>query len=201
MGTSAGQGRVRRAGGGRRFLRNRFLGDRRGATAVEFALVAPIFLALLGATLETALAFWSNQILETALTDASRQLYTGQFQAANKATTDKTQLLNKLRAEELCKVNGQPRATIFDCTQVKIDVRTVSQFTGSSPTAPVNPATKDWSAGFGTNYSNPNANEIIIVQAAVKFPVYFTLLNPNQASFSDGSRLLQAAVAFKTEPF
>jgi Flp pilus assembly protein TadG len=188
---------------GRRFLRP-FLRDRRGAVGVEmleFALIGPVFLALLGAILETALAFWSNQILDTALADAARQLYTGQFQNTNKSTTDVTQLITKLRSDALCKVDGQARATIFTCSNVKIDVRKVSQFSGTAPVSPVDPATKDWRTGFGTNYATPAPGDIIIIQAAVKFPVFFTLWNPNQASFSDGSRLLQAATIFRTEPY
>lgn len=187
---------------GRRRLA-RFLADRRGTVGielVEFALIGPIFLALICATLEAALAFWTNQILDTALTDASRLLYTGQFQTSNSGTTDTTTLLNRLR-DELCKVNGSARTTIFTCSAVKIDVKTVAQFSGSGPTSPVNAATKDWASGFGTNYTSPSAGDITIVQAAVKFPVFFSLLNPNQASFADGSRLLQATVAFRTEPY
>lgn len=196
---------VRRTGhGGRAGHLRRFLRDRRGSVGIEmleFALVGPIFLALLCATVETALAFWSGQILETALTDASRQLYTGQFQQANSGTTDTATLLNRLRTE-LCKApDGGVRVTIFTCSAVKIDVRTVSSFGGNAPTSPVDAGTKDWATGFGSNYANPSASDVTIVQAAVKFPIFFTLLNPNQATFGDGNRLLQAAVAFRTEPY
>lgn len=210
MGASADHGAVhpRRAGRGllaslrigRRSSIGRFLADRRGS-AVEFAMIGPVFLALLGAIIETALAFWANQVLENALSDASRQLYTGQFQTANKTTTDKTALLDKLRSEALCKVDGLTRTTIFTCADVKLDLRKVSQFSGSVPTSPVDKDTKDWANGFGTNYSSPAAGDIVVLQAAVKYPVFFTLLNPDQASFTDGSRVLQAAVVFRTEPY
>ena len=46
----------------RRFHRNR-----RGSAAVEFALVAPIFFALLFATLETAIIFFAGQVLEAGV--------------------------------------------------------------------------------------------------------------------------------------
>lgn len=178
----------------------RFLGDRRGATAVEFAFVGPVFLALLCAIIEVGLTFWAGQILETALTDASRQIYTGSFQAAHKTGTAR-QILDALRTDQFCKVNGQARVTIFTCANVKIDVKTASQFPASGPASPLNPTTKDWATGFGDNYTSAAAGDIVVVQAAVKFPVFFSFIAPNQASFSDGSRLLQAAVAFKTEPF
>ena len=58
------------------------LPDRRGAAAVEFALVAPPFLALLFAILELALVFFASQALETVTQDSSRLIMTGQAQTA-----------------------------------------------------------------------------------------------------------------------
>jgi len=39
----------------------RFRGSRRGSAAVEFALVAPVFFALLFAIIETAIMFFASQ--------------------------------------------------------------------------------------------------------------------------------------------
>src|SRR3712207_8656069 len=61
----------------------RFRKDQDGATAVEFGLIAVPFLGLLFAIVETALMFWSTQVLETAVANASRTIYTGQFQGTN----------------------------------------------------------------------------------------------------------------------
>src|SRR3954462_14308502 len=61
----------------RRFRRNR-----RGSAAVEFALVAPVFFALLFAIIETAIIFFANQVLETVTQDSARMIMTGQAQAA-----------------------------------------------------------------------------------------------------------------------
>ena len=202
MGASAEPQRgSRRRRTGRRLLAV-FLADRRGAVGielVEFALIGPIFIALLGAILETALAFWAGQVLETALADAARQLYTGQFQKDNSATTDKTALLTALRDKALCQIDGKARTTVFNCADVKVDVRTIPQFTGNGTNSPVSNGA--WSSGFGGNYTNPSAGDIVVVQAAVKYPVFFNLYNPGQGSFTDGSRLLQAAVVFRTEPY
>jgi Flp pilus assembly pilin Flp len=54
----------------RRFRRNR-----RGSSAVEFALVAPVFFALLFAIIETVIVFFAGQVLETGVQDAGRQLH------------------------------------------------------------------------------------------------------------------------------
>jgi Flp pilus assembly pilin Flp len=60
----------------RRFGRNR-----KGAAAVEFALVAPIFFAVLFAIIELALVFFASQILETVTQDSARLVMTGQDDA------------------------------------------------------------------------------------------------------------------------
>ena len=72
----------------RRFRRNR-----RGSAAVEFALVAPVFFALLFAIIETAIMFFATQVLETMTQDAARAVLTGQAQSG---------------AVSACQVAGQP---------------------------------------------------------------------------------------------
>src|SRR6266849_6862012 len=57
----------------RRFRRNR-----RGSAAVEFALVAPVFFALLFAIIESAMVFFAGQVLETGVQDSGRLIYTAQ---------------------------------------------------------------------------------------------------------------------------
>jgi Flp pilus assembly protein TadG len=44
----------------------------KGTAAVEFALVAPIFFAVLFAIIELALVFFASQMLETVTQDTSR---------------------------------------------------------------------------------------------------------------------------------
>src|ERR1700674_1936102 len=64
----------------RRIFR-RFRRNRRGSAAVEFALVAPVFFALLFAIIETGIMFFANQVLESITQNAARQVPTGQAQA------------------------------------------------------------------------------------------------------------------------
>ena len=52
-------------------------------TAVEFALVAAPFLALLVATFETALVFFAGRVLDEVTEEASRYILTGQAQQSN----------------------------------------------------------------------------------------------------------------------
>ena len=56
----------------------RFRSNRRGSAAVEFALVAPVFFALLFAIIESAMVFFAGQVLETGVQDSGRLLYISQ---------------------------------------------------------------------------------------------------------------------------
>src|SRR4030088_1891571 len=83
--------------------------NRRGSAAVEFALVAPVFFALLFAIIETALVFFAGQVLETMVQDSARQILTGQAQTATFAQADfKTLVCSKIPA-------------LFTCASVYVD--------------------------------------------------------------------------------
>ena len=59
----------------------RFARQKDGAVAVEFALVAAPFLAMVFAVMETAVIFFAGQALETAAADSARLILTGQAQS------------------------------------------------------------------------------------------------------------------------
>src|ERR1700681_67978 len=54
-----------------------------GAAALEFAIVAAPFIALILAILQTTLAFFAGQVLESAVADSSRQILTGTAQTTS----------------------------------------------------------------------------------------------------------------------
>ena len=75
----------------------RFRKDKKGAAAIEFAFVAIPFFALMFAIVETAMAFFFNQILETAVADSSRLILTGQVQSQKmNGPQFKTQICSRL---------------------------------------------------------------------------------------------------------
>lgn len=59
-----------------------FSGSERGATAVEFALVAGPFLFLLGAISETGILLFTEYVLQNATQEAARTVRTGQAAGA-----------------------------------------------------------------------------------------------------------------------
>ncbi len=168
-------------------LARRFARHQKGAAAVEFALVALPFLALIFAILETALVFFAGQTLEAAVTDASRLIMTGQAQTANY-----TQAAFK---NAVCaRIYG-----LFDCAGgVYVDVKNYSSFSSINTAPPVNNGTFDSSK---MTYQAAGPNCIQVVTLYYQWPVYVTMLGNNLANLSGNKRLLAATAVFRNEPY
>jgi Flp pilus assembly protein TadG len=169
----------------RRFRRNR-----RGSAAVEFALVAPVFFALLFAIIETALVFFAGQVLETGLQDTGRMIYTSQVQASGMGQVDFKQ--------SLC-----DRVVImFACANLYVDVRSYPAGTAFTITDPI-----DSSGNFVNNfvYQIPamNSDNTVVVRAFYQWPLVVTGLGYNIANINRGGssskRLLAATNVFRSQ--
>ena len=178
---------------------SRFHGSRRGSAAVEFALVAPIFFALLFAIIETALVFFAGQVLETVTQNSARAILTGQAQAqggsvaacqttpgvvsACDQTTFKTYVCSQIPA-------------LFDCSKLYVDVVSTSSFTA------LNLTSYGDSCNFnptGVQYNPGSSSQVVVVRMFYQWPLFVTGLGYNIGCSS--KRLLVATAAFKNEPF
>jgi Flp pilus assembly protein TadG len=172
-------------------LARRFVRRQDGAAAVEFALVALPFLALIFAILETALVFFANQTLEAAASDAARLVMTGQAQTAgyNQASFKQQVVCNLL----------QTGVSLFDCSNgVKVDVKTYTSFGAITNTVPVNNGQLDTS---GMVYTPGAAGDIVVLRLYYEWPIYVSLLGNNLSTLGNGKRLLVATSVFRNEPF
>ena len=167
----------------RRFRRNR-----RGSAAVEFALVAPIFFAVLFAIIELALVFFASQILETVTQDTSRLIMTGQAQNASYTQASfKDAVCAKL-------------TVMFDCVNgVSIDVRSYPSFAGVNIAEPIDGVTKTFINDM--KYCPGKDGDVVVVRLFYKWPVFVTGLGFNLANLSGNKRLLTATAAFQNEPY
>jgi Flp pilus assembly protein TadG len=66
----------------------RFLRDRRGATAIEFAILSVPFALLVFAILESCIAFAGQEVMANITDDVARKLRTGQLRATDVAGTN-----------------------------------------------------------------------------------------------------------------
>src|ERR1700732_569505 len=100
----------------------RFRANRRGSAAVEFALVAPVFFALLFAIIETAIVFFAGQVLETVTQTSARMIMTGQAQNAGYTQA-------QFKSQVVCPA-GSLASVLFDCVNgIYIDVESFPAFT------------------------------------------------------------------------
>ena len=199
---SAAIGQIRP--GTRKPLWRRFRRADEGATAVEFGLVALPFFALLWSIIETAMAFWAQQVLETAVATASRQLYTNQFASsyatASASATAKGQTPPTQPAFFKTLICNNVTALI-NCSNLDVDVKAIhtGSFSDASSAFRV-PVTNGNYDPSGYGYDAPNSNEICIVRASMEYP-RFTSIAAGSASLRDGNRLLLATFTFRAEPF
>jgi len=166
----------------------RFARAQDGATAVEFALVAAPFLALIFAIIETALVFFAGQTLETAATDAARLIMTGQAQTAGYSQSDfKTAVCNRLAGG------------LFDCTNgVYVDVKTYSSFTSINTAPPIVNGKLDTS---NMTYTPGGPGNIVVVRLYYQWPIIVSMLGDNLANLNGNQRLLMATSVFRNEPY
>jgi len=174
------------AGGKQARLHIGLLKDRRGAVAIEFAIVSIPFFLLLFAILEMALMFFVAQVLDTATVSASRLIRTGEAKAQNiSQSTFKTKVCDGM-------------VNLVDCSsRLYVDVQSYSSFGAYSPTSPLD---KDGNITT-TRYTTGNKSEIIVVRSFYAWPVLFDMLSRSMTRLSSGDQLLGAVVAFQTEPF
>lgn len=180
-----------------------FCKARRGTTAVEFGILGLPFIALITACLENALVYWQQEILQQAVVEAGRQIYTGKFQTANSGTTDTATLVKNFRTAVCTQNNGAARLTIFNCANVRISVTQASSLAGATPVSPTSVdgnGVKTWNTAF-QSYTCAGASAIMVVQAAVDIPVFFPLLGSPGLRLPNGRRVIQAATVIKAEPY
>jgi Flp pilus assembly protein TadG len=167
---------------------SRFCRARQAATAVEFALIAPAFLATLIAIIQTAVVLFAQQTLQTAAMEAGRLFLTGQAQ--NNGWTA-SQLIS-----QICPM-VQP---LLNCSSLKVNVTSSSSFSSASTSLPA--LTFSGSGISNTfSYTPGTPGQVMVVQliyawSTVDGPLGFTLANlPN------GMTEIVGVSAFRVEPY
>ena len=156
-----------------------------GVAAVEFALVAAPFIALLIAILETALAFFAQQVLQTATTQTARLIMTGQAQKSS------------MTASQFQTAVCSNAVALFTCSGIYVNVQKFASFTSAQQLNPV-------SGGNFNNamtYSPGGPGDIVIVQVFYQWPVVVAPLGFTEGNLNGNMRLLVGTAAFRNEPY
>jgi Flp pilus assembly protein TadG len=155
--------------------------------AVEFAMIALPFLALVFATVELGMMFLVSTTLESSAQEASRTVRTGQLQTAGLSAGD--------YKDSICNNLGWLAA---DCqANLYVDIRTFPSFAAVTSNVPVTNGAIDPTQ---MTFSPGAACSIVLARAFYNW----TLLAPALSGvthMSGNHVLLTAAFAFRNEPF
>jgi Flp pilus assembly protein TadG len=185
-------GRAKEAG----VIFRRFAADQRGASLVEFALVTPMFLALLLSIFEIAVLGMVSAGFDNALVAASRRIRTGETDMPNNAAQFKKLICDNMAGS--------------DCKQ-RVNV-TVSALAGDGY-AGFAAAGAAYSSGAAGNASTPlpnpsdgvfmptTADQVVLVTATYRWPVATPFLGDVFRRTAGGDVLISEHQLFKTEPY
>jgi Flp pilus assembly pilin Flp len=155
----------------RRFGRNR-----RGSTAVEFALVAPIFLVLLCGILENALILFTQSALDNATRDAARMIMLG--------NTSETAFSNAIASDV---------GSLVPSNAIRYNVQSGATFQSLDTTLKV-----DGTGNIINKFSPGGAKQDVLVRVGYTRPYIFPLYSIFMGS---KSQLLVSVTAMQSEPY
>jgi Flp pilus assembly protein TadG len=167
---------------------NRLAGDRRGAAAVEFAMIAAPFFFLIFGLLEVCMLFIMSTVMEHATSEASRPLRTGE---AQEALMTQEQFRQAVCAELF---------DMLDCdTRLSIDVRTISDFASSPIGAPMDEDGNLENEDFRFEPGGPN--EIVAVRVFYEWDLITPILSKPLQNMAGNKHMLMVSTVFRNEPF
>ena len=182
----------------------RFRRSRAGSAAVEFALVAPVFFALLFAIIEVAIMFFASQVLETVCQDSARALMTGQAQTGGVSGCAVGGVASPCTQQSFAQYACSLVPALFSsgspptCPGLYIDVESYSSVSNVTINNQIVSGTFQ-SANMGYNPGGPG--DTVVVRMFYQWPLFVTGLGFNISNLSGNKRLLVATAAFQNEPY
>jgi Flp pilus assembly protein TadG len=160
-----------------------------GYTAVEFGMVAPIFLMLLFGIIAVGLFFFTTFSLENAVDQAARLIRTGQAQEAG--------MTREQFKQKVCEM----APGYVDCAG-KMRVNVVS---GPDPAALARPSCLDGGGALqpeaSSTYNTGGSGIYVLVTVCYEWELASKIPFLHLGAMSNGSALIQASSAFKAEPY
>jgi hypothetical protein len=171
-------------------LLRRWRRDRSGATAIEFAFVAMPFLMLLFGILGVGLYFFTTFTLENAVEQAGRAIRTGQAQQSGMTEAQFKQSVCDLAP------------TFVDCVgQLRVNVLNYPDSTDITPASLPQCLDGGGSLSDVTTFTPGEASEVVLIWVCYEWSLASKIPFLNLGNMGNGSRLIQAATTFRTEPY
>jgi len=167
----------------------RFCRAESGATAVEFAIIGPAFIATLVAALQVCLVLFAQLAIQNAAVQAGRYFMTGQAQSNNWSASTVVGMV--------C-----PTA-LFTCSNMYIVVQDYSSFAAANTSAPAmyNGSTPNTQSNYTYNSTGAQMGDVVVVQLVYAWPVITGLLAFNISNLPNNQIQLTGVSAFRVEPY
>lgn len=156
-----------------------------GAAAVEFAMIAPLMLGFVFALFDLGLFLTSALLVQSAVIDAGRLVWTGQAQASADGA--------KAFQDAVC----ARISPLIACDAVTFDVRTFPTFTAITTGVTLDADGKMVSAGV--NLGQPE--EIVVDRVAYLYHFTVPLMGLMTGGSGSTTNLIVATGVFKNEPY
>lgn len=148
----------------------RFVGDRKGATAIEFALLAMPFFIVLFASIETFVAFAGEQLLANATDTLARKIRTGEITSATTETEFRQAFCDEISILMTCSATE-----VTAPAKLYLDVRKITDL-GNFPDAVPRVGSDLDTSGF--TFAPGGSGEITMVRAYYRWEVITDLVRP-----------------------
>jgi Flp pilus assembly protein TadG len=170
-------------------LARKLAGDEAGSPAVEFALVSPIFIGVVLATLQAASIFLVKALFESGAEQAARVVLTNQTSSLT-ASQFQTEICNQLTA-------------LFNCGQITVELEPMPA--GTTNVSALLPTFDSKGNLVGTPTVDVGANagaagtDMLLV-VMYPWPVYGGPLGLNFSNMGNGTMLMTSTQVFRIEP-
>ncbi len=175
-----------------RFAPKKFLRNSRGVTAVEFAMVAPVFFMALGAVIETGIMLFTEYVLQASVQEAARKIRTGQAQTAGMSAADfKTEICNLASA-------------VMDCNaSVHVYVKSAATFTALKTSTPsfLSVGQSYGGSPSSTAYDCGGPSKPVAIIATYDWNIVFPFMSPFGNVDGNSKRRVAGFAMFQNEPF
>jgi hypothetical protein len=168
--------------------------DESGVAAIEFAIIALPFMLFVLGLLAVGLYFLASTSLEYGVESASRKLLTGQAKKESMTAGDFRQ--------DVCRASGPT----IDCDKLRVLVESADNWDGLRPQPCLKNGQLTGSTGEAqeliSKYSG-GADKVVMVTLCYEWELAntFQFLKLGKNTDGSGPAIIQAATAFKSEPY
>ncbi len=180
-----------------RCCQKRFGANEIGSAAIEFAIVTPVFLAMMFSTFEVGWFYYTNSVLDATVDMAGRQVRTGQLQENTALTTPQEQF--DYLYGEICDVLD----TWGTCSStLTMELQTFASFAAlAAATDPMKCATSPPSEIAAIPFQPGIDLQIVRVRVCLIYKTLNPAIGANLADGAAGTRHLISTIIFQNEPY